>query len=333
MDVCLQIFNSDDYIYNFTVHNNIVYYTKNNYLVSFNPNSGELKKFATHISNRENQIDITLMNGLLYSFNRNSDLGVWNLNGNLVKWIKNPMSKNEHDYYHSFHDSMQEFKNYIFEYNGKTYILWSGSRIYYKPIDEEYINVLKCHDSEILCTIFHEGFIYAGGNDHMIRIWKINGICVNILEGHKNDVCHLIIHNNLLYSGSADKNIKIWNLKGQCIRTINVGAYVGCLFIHDNLLYANSNSDIKTWTLNGDLVKIIPTGEECTESFDNDEEFIYTRHQNSIQKWSKYYYRHYSYLPKCKMKIVKKWRKFDFEYETDIHKDIYFLIERELATN
>ena len=81
MEVCLQIFKADNYIFNFVVHNNVVYCADTRSIYSFKftthtEHQTELIKFTDSCNKNDCYIYLTIINELLYSFTDNSDLGI-----------------------------------------------------------------------------------------------------------------------------------------------------------------------------------------------------------------------------------------------------------------
>ena len=61
-----------------------------------------------------------------------------------------------------------------------------------------------------------------------------SGTPIATLQGHTSRVGCLIVHNNILYSGSGNRTIRAWNLgTNECITALQGHTYaVFCLIVH-----------------------------------------------------------------------------------------------------
>src|SRR5690349_15369281 len=72
------------------------------------------------------------------------------------------------------------------------------------------------HEGRINCFISHDGFLYSGGDDNVIKKWKWDA-CIQTFIGHKNPIIKIIVHNGYLYSCSYNELLK-WNVNGKFIK-------------------------------------------------------------------------------------------------------------------
>jgi F-box and WD-40 domain protein CDC4 len=64
------------------------------------------------------------------------------------------------------------------------------------------------HQGWVYCLYIHDGMLYSGGDDKVVRIWDLKtGAAVEELRAHRNGVTSICICNNKIYTGSFDHYI------------------------------------------------------------------------------------------------------------------------------
>lgn len=125
----------------------------------------------------------------------------------------------------------------------------------YNPIKYTISNykTVKAHDSDILCSIYSNGYLITGSSDKTIKIWDIeNSKLVKVLTNHTSGIYALTIWNNYLISGSSDKTIRIWDLENFNLLTTILAHQnqIYSLSCHDNFLISSSlDKTIKIWNI------------------------------------------------------------------------------------
>lgn len=119
-------------------------------------------------------------------------------------------------------DGNEMIRNMAITRDGAT-MAFTDSAGYLKILDLNEHQLLfreKAHNGQAVSVCYSpsENFVATGGQDNIIRIWKLSkdGIKKSFqIEGHSDTITSLAFSSdNLLYSASRDRSIRIWNLKG-----------------------------------------------------------------------------------------------------------------------
>ena len=69
------------------------------------------------------------------------------------------------------------------------------------------------HKGWVYCLMYHEGYLYSGGDDNVVRIWDIGSAReMGMLEAHTNGVTSIVICCNMLITSGFDRYIISWDL-------------------------------------------------------------------------------------------------------------------------
>ena len=75
------------------------------------------------------------------------------------------------------------------------------------------------HRGWVYCLLLHEGKLFSGGDDNVIRVWDLN-TCLQLeaLEAHRNGVTSIVLAHNMLISASFDHYLVAWDFPSMLLR-------------------------------------------------------------------------------------------------------------------
>lgn len=75
------------------------------------------------------------------------------------------------------------------------------------------------HRGWVYCLMVHEGLLFSGGDDNMIRVWDIKTTYqLETLAAHRNGVTSIVLCNGNIFSGSFDHYLLHWDLPAMLLR-------------------------------------------------------------------------------------------------------------------
>ena len=70
------------------------------------------------------------------------------------------------------------------------------------------------HKGWVYCLAYHNGFLFSGGDDNMVRCWHLESSRqIEILEAHTNGVMAIELCRGLLITSSFDKYVITWDIE------------------------------------------------------------------------------------------------------------------------
>lgn len=218
----------------------------------------------------------------------------------------------------------------LFIYNDLLYVSsWDGTTSIWNK-ENICIKTLQNPGVVIQYSVEYNKLLYFA-NENNINIWDKTDNCVQILTGHSKNITCLAVYNNFLYSSSYDRTVRKWDLKGNCVSIIKTFDIILIMKVYSGLLYMVSFDDnIYTYDISDRCIKISKSyiSNICGSVVYNNYIYFWNRLGKSIDVRGVYYSYHYTSLPKFQKKKLKNWRSS--WRICSIHKDIAFLIEREL---
>ena len=68
------------------------------------------------------------------------------------------------------------------------------------------------HRGWVYCLLLHQGRLFSGGDDNMVRVWNFEKAKqVDILDCHKNGVTSIVMCKNMIVTASYDHYVITWD--------------------------------------------------------------------------------------------------------------------------